>query len=441
MKNFKYNIILYYNKMSVANVLMSGRGLASLHPNLKPHAGGMMDLRTGQNINTPPNFTNPLNSLRPVSKTKMHRSLGMMGLTTLPTSFDWRKESNLRGVRMEKVQNQGACGSCWAMSSTSVLTDRFNVAGVNAPDLSPLFLAACDPVDQGCNGGRADLAGDYFERYGVPSMDCANWGEWCKGSCATVPDCSSFKCDKMWKAKKGSTKTIHSSKLSNPKETVFSPISGATVIFDQDPKSVQNQIKAELMAHGPMVAAYFVYEDFSDGRWVDTNGIYIHGAYDKNKAMQLGGGHAVELVGWGKGNAGRFGEVEYWIVKNSWDTTWGDKGYFKIAMTQYLDMNQDPNQDVTKMTINGFTGFGTPFSLSDGGGTQTFGGVFFYEPLTDGMNPQPKPPSPFSPDSPDMPSDPSVTGFKEDKTVPIVVGVVGGLVGLMYIGALMGARR
>ena len=37
--------------------------------------------------------------------------------------------------------------------------------------------------------------------------------------------------------------------------------------------------------------------------------------------------HAVLVVGYGTDEATG---LEYWLVKNSWNTTWGDQGYLKI---------------------------------------------------------------------------------------------------------------
>ena len=39
--------------------------------------------------------------------------------------------------------------------------------------------------------------------------------------------------------------------------------------------------------------------------------------------------HAIQAVGWGND-----GTQDYYIVRNSWSTTWGDNGYIKIATAE-----------------------------------------------------------------------------------------------------------
>jgi len=65
-----------------------------------------------------------------------------------------------------------------------------------------------------------------------------------------------------------------------------------------------------------METSFNVYSDFMN---------YASGIY-KHTSGYLEGGHAVKILGWGVE-----GGVNYWICANSWGTSWGEKGYFRIA--------------------------------------------------------------------------------------------------------------
>lgn len=71
------------------------------------------------------------------------------------------------------------------------------------------------------------------------------------------------------------------------------------------------------MTYGPVEAAFTVYSDFPTYK----SGVYKHGS-----GTSALGGHAIKILGWGVED----GEA-YWLVANSWNETWGDNGYFKIA--------------------------------------------------------------------------------------------------------------
>lgn len=75
------------------------------------------------------------------------------------------------------------------------------------------------------------------------------------------------------------------------------------------------KIQNELMAKGPVEGAFTVYEDLL---------AYKGGVYKHTTGSALGG-HAIKIMGWGV-EAGS----PYWLIANSWNEDWGDKGTFKI---------------------------------------------------------------------------------------------------------------
>jgi hypothetical protein len=244
------------------------------------------------------------------------------------------------------------------MSSTSALADRFIIKKWIANlQLDPAITAQCaGTLNQGCNGGLPSAAAEYFQDYGVRRVggNCEPWGKVCSSSKdCTLPTCEYLnnQCedDKLYRVKKGSIQNL----------TVQDNSNSINI-----PSTISN-IKRELL-NGPVVASFFVPCDFmapSIGyKWKTTNGIFINGAYNNvlynmseksqglkrfekayniNSAKEWGNiimesgnpaAHAVSIVGWGTGNAGSYGDVSYWIVRNSWGPNWNEGGYFRIAM-------------------------------------------------------------------------------------------------------------
>jgi cathepsin H len=93
--------------------------------------------------------------------------------------------------------------------------------------------------------------------------------------------------------------------------------------------------------HGPVSIAYQVVDGFKDYK----SGVY-HSTVCNNTAADVN--HAVLAVGFGHEEG-----MDYWIVKNSWGTSWGDNGYFKIQrgvnMCGCSNCNSFP-QDVADLT-------------------------------------------------------------------------------------------
>ena len=57
--------------------------------------------------------------------------------------------------------------------------------------------------------------------------------------------------------------------------------------------------------------------------------LYTSGVYSEKNCKKSHFSHAVGCVGYGVDDT--LGEA-YWIVKNSWSTSWGERGYIRISM-------------------------------------------------------------------------------------------------------------
>ena len=70
----------------------------------------------------------------------------------------------------------------------------------------------------------------------------------------------------------------------------------------------------EIYENSPVEGTFYAYEDFGD---------YASAVY-RNVTGSYLGEHAIKIIGWDVTDDG----VEYWLIANSWDERWGEKGYF-----------------------------------------------------------------------------------------------------------------
>ena len=201
----------------------------------------------------------------------------------IPSSFDARSQW---GSKVHPIRNQGQCGSCWAFGATEALTDRLAITGKADVVLSPQHLVSCDRGNYGCNGGYLNVAWNFMKSTGVVSDTCYPYTS---GTSGQSGSCSST-CTGS-----GSWDLHHSEST-------------------QTTSSV-SKTQTAIMTNGPVEAAFTVYQDFMSYK----SGVYQH------KSGSMLGGHAIKAVGWGT-EAG----VDYWLMANSWGTSWGDSGFFKI---------------------------------------------------------------------------------------------------------------
>jgi len=241
----------------------------------------------------------------------------MINLESAPDSFDavtaWPQCADIISL----IQDQSACGSCWAVSTTSVMNDRLCIAS-NAEiktTLSALdVMACCSFCGYQCQGGYPDEAFYQFTYNGVVTGSNYTVDGLCKpypiAPCTQDPKTKRVKCppepEDDYKCVKSCQKTYTDETYANDHYY------GKDVLYfnQQNDRAI-----AELIKNGPISAAFDVYEDF----YKYKGGIYEY------TGGELVGGHAVRIVGYGieKG-------VPYWKVANSWDWYWGEEGYFRI---------------------------------------------------------------------------------------------------------------
>jgi len=217
-----------------------------------------------------------------VPKGYVHDATFVNPQSSLPDSWDWRTQG-----AVTPVKDQGQCGSCWSFSTTGSVEGCHFLTSKNLVGLSEQNLVDCSTAqgNQGCNGGLMTAAMDYIiANNGIDSESSYPYT-------ATGPNQCQFSASNVASHEKAYT-NVASGDENALQQSVY-----------QGPTSVA------------IDASQSSFQFYTSGVYSDPN----------CSSSQLD--HGVLAVGWGTDPSGG----PYWIVKNSWNTSWGNQGYIWMA--------------------------------------------------------------------------------------------------------------
>ncbi|GAA0158772.1 cysteine protease [Lithospermum erythrorhizon] len=200
-------------------------------------------------------------------------------VSAIPSSMDWRSKG-----AVTPIKDQGQCGCCWAFSAVAATEGINQLSTGKLVSLSEQELVDCDTSgeDQGCGGGLMDDAFNFIAKnHGLTTESNYPY--------------------------QGVDATCNKKKESNDAATI-------TGCEDVPENSESGLLKA--VANQPISVA------------IDASGqdfqFYSSGIFTGSCGTELD--HGVTAVGYGTAEDG----TKYWLVKNSWGTTWGEKGYIRM---------------------------------------------------------------------------------------------------------------
>jgi len=209
---------------------------------------------------------------------------------SLSSNVDWRNRFGWNWI--SSVRHQGSSQNCWAFAATALIEAMVRIehcvwARRSEGDISR------GTGKQSWDSGNIGEAGIFAERYGVSDPDCFAWSE----------------AASLYTAKPhGGNLTALPLSPTPDREGRTVRIPSFITITDVTKK------KEWIDSVGPMAVMCTPPNDFA----VSGTGIYTP------TTNASGGAHALLVVGYDDNG-------QFWIVKNSWGITWGDKGFRRIA--------------------------------------------------------------------------------------------------------------
>jgi C1A family cysteine protease len=202
---------------------------------------------------------------------------------TNPSSVNW-----VTAGAVTPVKDQGNCGACWSFSATGSIEGAYQIKYGILKSFSEQELMSCD-VNNGniaCNGGWMDTAFSFAQNNG--GLTTENQYPYTSGDSGATGTCftTGFTIDPL-SAPKSYTDVLYNNLLALETAVAQQPVS---IGIEADQPAFQ---------------------------------FYASGVVTGNCGQSLD--HAVLAVGYGTENG-----LNYWLIKNTWGTSWGEAGYVKI---------------------------------------------------------------------------------------------------------------
>ncbi|KAL4472443.1 hypothetical protein ABPG74_018392 [Tetrahymena malaccensis] len=200
---------------------------------------------------------------------------------SLPDKWDIR----INGPgKMQPVEDQGHCGSCWAFAITSTVENLYSSKKKQNLNFSEQQLIDCFNSDlHGCDGGFFTLGYDYVQKTGLTTIDKYPY-------IGQYDDCHEKSAGQLYK------------------------INGYVHLPDK-----ANALKRALVQNGAIAVAV-------DSRFWQNyqNGIITDSNLGWNASLK-----AATLIGYGR---------NYWLIRNTWGSDWGEDGHIRVTNQSYGTM-------------------------------------------------------------------------------------------------------
>jgi len=251
-----------------------------------------------------------------------------------PASINWRFTEAITPIK-----NQGQCGSCWAFSATSTIESQLALVGGEeySIELAPQQITSCTPSNgtygcDGCNGGFTEGAYNYVQSVaGIGNSFYIPYEQSLTASSATAA-CPTAKVEAL---------DGPDAQLSGG----FAAVTGYT--YATPPCTSGFCRKQDLTKLAQALEETPVSVCVNAGNWND----YTGGVMTSSQCGDMGAryqDHCVQATGFNS-----TAPTPYWIVRNSWASGWGEKGYIYLEMAKNTcGLADDATIPTVKLNLN-----------------------------------------------------------------------------------------